>query len=393
MEHFWVQPTLWAFLIQALVQALVVPFSYIAYRWARVPARREQVTDSLTRLGITRIDELDRAFGEYTLKNYFWPLCFATLVTVAAFALSHPYLVQLGVMAGWIEEVIDIFGEGALFPRPILTARFFMWASLGAWVYSIHLIFHRFLAYDLTPSVYVFVFNRYVLAMIVSTIVGVGVGTFSTATGVPFDVNLATVSIISFFIGFFPEQGLDWITAIAQKSLKLQRGIARETSLAEIEGLSIWHQGRLKQESIENVQNLATADIPALVVSTSFTVEQIVDWVDQAILLTYASQDQFVALEKVGVRCASTVLTAGGDGKWLSQVVNATDLNKDGLRVLHKALQSAFNLKLISHFRQQTGMEAAKKSKTATHQRPRTSPNAMVLPREQEALMFESEEE
>lgn len=392
MENFWVQPTLWAFLIQALGQVLGILGSYIAYCWVRVPARREQVKDSLTRLGVARIDELDRAFGEYTLKNYFWPLCFAAMVALVGFAFSHPYFVQLGVMAGWIEEVIDIFAEDALFPRPILTARFFMWASLGAWIYSFHLVFRRFLAYDLTPSVYIFVANRYILAMVVASIVGVGVGTFSTAAGVPFDVNMATVSIISFFIGFFPEQGLNWIAAIAQKSLKLQGGIAKETGLAEIEGLSIWHQGRLKQESIENVQNLATADIPALVVSTPFTVEQIVDWVDQAILLTYASRDQFAALEKVGVRCASTVLTAGGDSKWLSQVVNATGLDKDGLRVLHLALQSAFNLELISRFRQQSGVEAAKKSRTATHQRSRTSPNAMVLPREQEALMFESEE-
>jgi hypothetical protein len=366
MENFWVQPTLWAFLIQALAQALGIPFSYIAYCWVRVPARREQVKDSLIRLGIARIDELDRAFGEYTFKNYFWPLFFATLVTLVGFAFSHPYFVQLGVMAGWIEEVINIFASDNLFPRPILTARFFMWASLGAWVYSFHLIWRRFLAYDLTPSVYVFVANRYALAMIVSSIVGVGVGTFFTAAGVPFDVNMATVSIISFFIGFFPEQGLNWITAMAQKSLKLQGDIARETRLAEIEGLSIWHQGRLKQESIENVQNLATDDIPALVIGTPFTVEQIADWVDQAILLTYASRDQFAALEKVGVRCASTVLTAGGDSKWLSQVVNATSLDKDGLRVLHLALQSAFNLELISRFRQQSGMHATEKSKTAT---------------------------
>jgi len=392
MENFWVQPTLWAFLIQALVQVSYVPTSYIGYRWVRVPARREQVKDSLIRLGVARIDELDIAFGEYTLKNYFWPLCFAAMVTVLGFAFSHPYFVQLGAMAGWIEEVIDIFAEGALFPRPILTARFFMWASTGAWVYSVHLVFRRSLAYDLTPSVYVFVANRYILAMIVASIVGVGVGTFSTAAGVPFDVNMATVSIISFFIGFFPEQGLNWIAAIAQKSLKLQGGIAKETSLAEIEGLSIWHQGRLKQESIENAQNLATADIPALVMGTPFTVEQIVDWVDQAILLTYASQDQFTALEKVGVRCASTVLTAGGDSKWLSQVVKATGLDKDGLRVLHLALQSAFNLELISRFRQQSGMHATEKSKTATRQPPHVLADATELPREQEALMFESEE-
>ena len=210
----------------------------------------------------------------------------------------------------------------------------------------------------------------------------------------PFDVNMVTVSIVAFFIGFFPEQGINWITATAQKTLGQRGGIAKETRLSEIEGLSIWHQGRLRQEGIENVQNLATADVPALVIGTPFTVNQIVDWVDQAILLAYASQEQFEALEKAGLLRASDVLTAAGDDKGLDELADATGLRKGELRVLSRVLQSALNVKMVSRFRWQSSLDAAKVEEAAAIQllQPSPVPAATALPREQEAMMFEGEE-
>jgi len=310
------------------------------------------------------------------------------------YAVTHPYVIRLGLWAGILEEVINVHGMDNPFPRAILAGRVLFWGWVGAYVYSFHLTWRRFLAYDLVPSVYIFTFNRFALAFIVGSVVAVGVGTFSTAAGVLFDVNVATVSIIIFFIGFFPDQGLTWIAATAKKALGQQGGITKETRLSEIEGLSIWHQGRLMQEGIENVQNLATADVPALVVGTPFPVHQIVDWVDQAILLAYASQEQFEALEKAGLRCASDVLTAAGDNKRLNQLASATGLNKDGLRMLHLALQSALNIKMVSRFRWQTSMDAAKVEEATAIQlsQPSPAPAAPSLPREQEEIMFEGEE-
>jgi hypothetical protein len=55
--------------------------------------------------------------------------------------------------------------------------------------------------------------------------------------------------------------------------------------LAEIDGLSVWHEARLDEEDIENVPNLATADIVDLMLNTKISPNRIIDWVDQAILL------------------------------------------------------------------------------------------------------------
>jgi hypothetical protein len=317
----------------------------------------------------------------------------ACVVTFVLYAMMHPYTVQLGVSTGVLEEVIDIFGADAFLPRPIVVGRFLFWTWIGAFTYSLHLTLRRFLAYDLTPSVYIFTTNRFVLAWVIGSIVGTMLGTLSTAAGVAFDVNLAAVCTVAFFIGFFPERGLNWIVRTAQRTLKLQGGVVNEMRLSEIDGLSIWHQSRLKQEGIENVQNLATADVPGLIIGTPFPVNQIVDWIDQAILLTYAGREQFEALEQVGLRCASDVLTVAGDSKSLNQLSNATGLDKDGVRVLRLALQSACNSELVSRFRRQSSVEEAEQEEAATLQplQDSTVPPAMQLPREQQEIMFEEE--
>lgn len=366
MEHL-TEPTLLAFLLQATLFTVFPPLSYLAYRLVRVPLKRDRVKRSLSQLGIAWTKEFDDIMAsDYNLRHYAWPLLFASTITFLDFSLAHPYVLQRSFGAGFVEEVINIFGADDLFPRVVLTGRFLFWAWFGACVYSFQLIMRRFLSYDLNPGVYVFSSNRFMLAFAVASIVCTGLGTFSTAAGVPFDVNMATVCIVAFFIGFFPSLGVNWIGAMAQKTLGQQRGIAKETPLSEIEGLSIWQQGRLKQEGVENVQNLAAADIPTLVISTPFTVNQIVDWVDQAILLVYASQEQFEALAKVGLRCASDVLTAGEDRKRQSQMANATRLNKDGLQMLYLALQSALNIEVVSRFGWQSSMDKAKQEEAAT---------------------------
>ncbi len=394
MDHL-TEPTLLAFLLQALPFTAFAPLSYLAYRWVRVPLKRDRVKRSLARLGIAWTKEFeDIMASEYHLRHYAWPLLFASVITFFDFSLAHPYVIQRSFGAGFVEEVINVFGADDLFSRVVLAGRFQFWAWLGASVYSFQLITRRFLSYDLKPGVYVFSSNRFMLAFAVASIVCIGLGTFSTAAGVSFDVNMATVCIVAFFIGFFPSLGINWIGAMAQKALGQQSGLSKEMALSKVQGLSIWQQGRLKQEGIENVQNLAAADVPTLIISTPFTVNQIIDWVDQAILLVYASQEQFEALTKVGLRCASDVLTAGGDSKRQSQMTNATGLNEDGLRMLYLALQSAPNIEVVSRFGWQSSMDKAKQKEAAALRpfRDSTISLAARLPREQEEIMFEEEE-
>ena len=58
--------------------------------------------------------------------------------------------------------------------------------------------------------------------------------------------------------------------------------------LNRLDGLTVWHETRL--EDIENVHNMATADIVDLLVDTRIPADRVIDWIDRAILLTQLGQ-------------------------------------------------------------------------------------------------------
>jgi hypothetical protein len=351
------EPTLVAFIVQALILVLPIPYSYFAYRWSQAPKKRDQTMEDMAYLGLQYAKDWDKKLKEdHDLRPYLAPLLFASITLLVTFALTHPLITNTGLKAGILEEIVEVFGPETPFPTVVLVGRFLFWAWLGAYIYAVILILRRFMDYDLTPNVYIFACNRFLLAFVISSIVGVGLGTYTTATNIGLSLNLATVYIVAFFIGFFPEQGIIWLTMMAQRALKQQGGVAKEVSLAEIDGLSIWHQSRLKQINIENVQNLATADVPNLVVSTPFSLNEIIDWVDQAILLLYTSEAQLAALQRVGIHCASDLLVLARKEQF-DELAEASGLKPSELSVLGTVLESALNIKVVAYYRWQSSMD------------------------------------
>jgi hypothetical protein len=65
--------------------------------------------------------------------------------------------------------------------------------------------------------------------------------------------------------------------------------MSRGIPLNELDGMTIWHETRLQDEDIENVVNFATADVIDLFLNTRFAPNRIIDWIDQAILLSIIS--------------------------------------------------------------------------------------------------------
>lgn len=58
-----------------------------------------------------------------------------------------------------------------------------------------------------------------------------------------------------------------------------------------MDGLTVWHEARLQEEDVENIHNMATADIVDLMLSTRFPPHRIVEWVDQSILLSFLAAE------------------------------------------------------------------------------------------------------
>ncbi len=188
------------------------------------------------------------------------------------------------------------------------------YAFLGAYFFSIQMLFRRYIREDLGANAYVAVSLRIVLAVIAVWI--------AQTAAVPLGFEITTADgeykeeflILAFAIGVFPKILMQLVKGVMKKvpGVKIalpSAGTDKAMQLSLLDGLTIWHESRLEEEDIENIPNMATADIVELMLSTRFPPYRIVDWVDQSIL--YRHVDNEIArkiLRRKGIRCASALV-------------------------------------------------------------------------------------
>jgi hypothetical protein len=195
-------------------------------------------------------------------------------------------------------------------------------AFLGAYFFSLQMLVRRFVRRDLGPNAYNAVSLRIILATLGVWVVAQALG--DTAKGKEF-------LVVAFAIGAFPDIVWQFVAGAFKKLPgvgwalpSLKTGIP----LNVIDGLTVWHEARLEEEDIENVPNLATADVVDLFLNTKFPPHRIIDWIDQAILLMYLGDDAqgagamektpYRELRKFGLRTATTFVQAWEISKGVS---------------------------------------------------------------------------
>ena len=251
--------------------------------------------------------------SSFELKTILPIIVAAVLMALGWFATLPPFHVDasgtpdLNPYAGyykmpWITEVM----------LPVLTPANF--AFLGAYFFSLQMIVRRFVRRDLGPNAY----NAVSLRIFLATL-GVWVAQQALGDGAKGSEFL----VIAFGVGVFPEIAWQFVAGVFKKfpgvgwaMPSLRTGIP----LSRIDGLTVWHEARLEEEDIENVPNLATADVVDLFLNTKFPPHRIIDWVDQAILLTYLGDDAegagaidktpYGEVRKYGLRTATAFVLA-----------------------------------------------------------------------------------
>lgn len=375
-----------SFVLQVLAFLSFFPFTFIAYRRLRWPKKVRQAKWELAQFGLEDQAEIERAQSgvKYQLSEYVVPLTYIFVILLALYSMTNPFIIQLGTWKGLLEETVDIFGSpaaGLPIARDILVGHLMFWCWLGAYVYSVDRIVRHYLAKDLTPNVYVAVAKRFTVAFVVGTLIGIALGIENQhLLRLSFDANLTAVYVVGFFIGMFPEDGLRWIRAAARRALRQPGKDYEDSSLSSIKGIGVWQEGRLDQEGIVNVQNLASANLLTIVANTPFDVGQLVDWVDQAILVVNTSPEQLDALWKVGVHYGSVLVSvAEHGGETLSA---ATGLGPEEIRVLRLAFSSATNMHLIQSYRRHLRRMEAPRPGDATpvERQPLPTEDLAVLP-------------
>jgi len=191
---------------------------------------------------------------------------------------------------------------GALAPTP----NPINFAFLGAYFFSLQMLFRRYVRRDLRANAYVAVSLRIVLAIIGTWVV---VAAFPSW---PKSVQLT----IAFVIGVFPRIAWQFIQEASKRVTAIALpNFATQLPVTDLDGLTVWHQSRLEEEDVENIPNMATADIGELMLQTRFPTERIVDWVDQAILYTFIGPDdpqesRRNVLRGHGIRTATALIHA-----------------------------------------------------------------------------------
>ena len=245
---------------------------------------------------------------------------------------------------------------------PVSTPETF--AFLGAYFFSLQMIFRRYVQKDLHGSAYVATSMRLILAVIGTWVLARVGGDVLWSSG-------WQILTLAFVVGVFPRV----LWQVLQTLVVRIGGIAVPSlrsgqPLTDLDGLTVWHESRLEEEDIENVPNMATADIAGLLVSTPYSPERVVDWVDQAILLTQLGPakargatgrtDPVLSLLRArGIRSASA-LAAAARSPGAAEVHRALD--PDGHPAATEALLATLadnqNLRLVLTWRGQRQVAA-----------------------------------
>lgn len=264
-----------AWLGMALLMAGLFPLSAIAFTWMEVPGIVEQAKNDCKMLGA---DGKWNRYADPTASRY----------NPSNYALHY----SLAIIA-------TLMGVGLFFRDPdkhlsINTIQALRLGFLGAYLYCVGLIYRRYTTLDLQPSVYLrcaaglisgLAFN-YVAFTTFDNVSLLHTGDNAIDTQQRFTGTAAAVTaIVAFSLGYFPNLAIGWFTRISHTALQQDVRRSDALPLSLIDGISELHEARLRDQGIDNIQNLATATIRDLVLKTPFDAQEIVEWIDQAVLL------------------------------------------------------------------------------------------------------------
>ncbi len=249
--------------------------------------------------------------------------------------LGDPVLFKSLILADFKGTITNIRNNS-----PLVTYGF-----LGAYFYSIQLLFRRSLQVDLKPTMFMFVTMRFFVSFIIVFV-----------TSLLFSREVGAFCAFAFFIGIFPTCGINWLQKILIRyGFPIRKTMDGEQSLNLIEGLTIWDETRLLEEGIENVQNLATVNVKELIINTNFNVNKLIDWIDQAHLIMHVNA-RISAWRHIGIRTASDFLNAHGNGANES-LIESRLVSKHVIELYHNSMETGPNVNLITSWRKRKDLD------------------------------------
>jgi hypothetical protein len=276
--------------------------------------------------------EVRRALEDRTFSDLEYLLCLSVLTTLLT-AGWHLVLYPLGTL-GLAQLLVNGVSvrEFALYivgNLNVVTLGF-----LGAYFYGIGILVRRFFASDLYPSAFLQMIVRlvtvFVISLVVTILLPIATAVLPDASrltvpfsglpappngGRPLDGAMALTAALAFFFGVWTRSFFGWVPRlISGLPIGINKHEDPQSSVAQLEGVDIWVEGRLAEEGIETVQAMATVPIERLVRRTYFATARVVGWVNQAMLYMHAGNagQWMLAFRSAGIHTATDLLDAVG---------------------------------------------------------------------------------
>jgi hypothetical protein len=188
----------------------------------------------------------------------------------------------------------------------------FTFGVLGAYFFTLNMVFRRYVRADLTPKTYAHITVRLLITIVLVWVVS-DLPQFQAGS-----LLESGLLAVAFMIGVIPETGLTLIQDYVKKLVRSGTKEEDVLSLNQLEGIHLYDRARLLEEGIENIENLAHHNMIELIARTRIPTQRVVDMFDQAILylhlgLENEENQKFLAnLKSYGIRTATDLDVALG---------------------------------------------------------------------------------
>ena len=213
------------------------------------------------------------------------------------------------LVMGWLITMgtIDIAAAdaGSLgeFFLPVRSA--FTFGFLGAYFFTLNMVFRRYVRADLTPKTYAHITVRLLITIVLVWVIS-SLPQFTEGS-----LLESGLFAVAFIIGFIPETGLTLIQDYVKKITNLRSKEKEVLELRDLEGVHLYDRARLLEEGIENIENLAHHNMIELIARTRIPTSRLVDMFDQAVLYLHLGLQEkenkafFTRLKSHGIRTAT----------------------------------------------------------------------------------------
>lgn len=266
-----------------------------------------------------------------------WPVAMATLLIALGWVMvAMPQ--AAGLPPSWPAHV------------PLEPIRY---GFLGSYFYILQMLVRRYFHNDLKTDAYVQATMRIIVVILLILALESVFGSPSART----NLTMETQCAMAFLIGIFPHIGLQALLTIVKAPIKrLVPTLSSRYPLSDLDGLNIWYESRLLEEGVEDMENLATANLVDILLNTRIPVERLIDWIDQSLLYLHLPSTEpdknnpiRVKLRQFGIRTETDLedLFKSGKHDLITQVQTAFDTQAGApgaLRALYAVLPREPNL-------------------------------------------------